>query len=427
MRVKKYLALIFAAILATTMLTACPWEEEEDKTDDAASGTTSGSSPAGEDGNSDPDEGDEGKEEGEEETEAEPQNYTFTVAVDTDDQEAPTNFYMQVDDDPVQSGKSENGKCSFTVSLKPGQEYTYLFWADHADSAEEPESLTSVTYQTGTAAYAANKKGTPDAVKEAVALEPVTTKVTLTDSSNTLESITNEETLTITLQAASTYDVSSGSASNSIEQKITHTFGQSVSTDSAVFQLLNTLSRGNDKEICSFYTLMNTSGGSNDATITFRGLKMTTPLTVDQSETTALDIDLSQESVDWTATAEYAKKKVNDYFYKDNGDPEGTTNSDGGIQNFYLADGKIGDLEAVISDIFHEEEVEFNLEGLNTFNKTLDGVYNFFIVKNDTGSTTSFYIYENDQPVCSIAYGGSNTSYTNFSDTVASKLNKQTT
>ena len=37
MRVKKYLALIFAAILATTMLTACPWEKEEDETDDASS------------------------------------------------------------------------------------------------------------------------------------------------------------------------------------------------------------------------------------------------------------------------------------------------------------------------------------------------------------------------------------------------------
>ena len=37
MRVKKYLAFIFAAILATTMLTACPWEKEEDKTDDASS------------------------------------------------------------------------------------------------------------------------------------------------------------------------------------------------------------------------------------------------------------------------------------------------------------------------------------------------------------------------------------------------------
>ena len=37
MRVKKYLALTLAAILATTMLTACPWEKEEDETDDASS------------------------------------------------------------------------------------------------------------------------------------------------------------------------------------------------------------------------------------------------------------------------------------------------------------------------------------------------------------------------------------------------------
>ena len=37
MRVKKYLALTLAAILATTMLTGCPWEEEEDKTDDSSS------------------------------------------------------------------------------------------------------------------------------------------------------------------------------------------------------------------------------------------------------------------------------------------------------------------------------------------------------------------------------------------------------
>ena len=37
MRVKKYLALTLAAILATTMLTACPWDQEEDKTDDASS------------------------------------------------------------------------------------------------------------------------------------------------------------------------------------------------------------------------------------------------------------------------------------------------------------------------------------------------------------------------------------------------------
>ena len=37
MRVKKYLALTLAAVLVTTMLTGCPWNREEDKTDDASS------------------------------------------------------------------------------------------------------------------------------------------------------------------------------------------------------------------------------------------------------------------------------------------------------------------------------------------------------------------------------------------------------
>lgn len=37
MLVKKYLALTLAAVLATTMLTACPWDQEEDETDDASS------------------------------------------------------------------------------------------------------------------------------------------------------------------------------------------------------------------------------------------------------------------------------------------------------------------------------------------------------------------------------------------------------
>ena len=339
---------------------------------------------------------------------------------------------MQVDDDPVQSGKSENGKCSFTVSLKPGQEYTYLFWANNAASGTEaPQSLTSVTYQTGTAAYAANKKGTPDAVKEAVTLQPVTTKVTLTNTSDSFESKEGDQ-LTITLQAASTYDVSSGSASGSANQEIIHTFSPSnpsAGTDSAVFQLLNTLSRGNDKEICSFYTLVSTTpGSSNEATITFRDLKMTMDLTKNQSETTALDIDLSQPKGAWTATAEYAKKKVNDYFYKDNGDPEGTTSSYDSTQCFYLAEENIDDLKAVISDIFHEN-VTLKIQGGIVFDKTLDGIYNFSITKISSSNPIYFFVFENDQLVCMIAYvsGSSTYGYANFSDTVASKLNKQTT
>ena len=46
MRVKKYLALIFAAILATTMLTACPWDIEDDAASDSSSAPSSSSRPS---------------------------------------------------------------------------------------------------------------------------------------------------------------------------------------------------------------------------------------------------------------------------------------------------------------------------------------------------------------------------------------------
>ena len=53
MRVKKYLALIFAAILATTMLTACPWDIEDDAASDSSSVPSSSSRPSHDGGGSD--------------------------------------------------------------------------------------------------------------------------------------------------------------------------------------------------------------------------------------------------------------------------------------------------------------------------------------------------------------------------------------
>ena len=46
MRVKKYLALIFAAILATTMLTGCPWDIEDDTASDSSGAPSSSSRPS---------------------------------------------------------------------------------------------------------------------------------------------------------------------------------------------------------------------------------------------------------------------------------------------------------------------------------------------------------------------------------------------
>ena len=46
MRVKKYLALLFAAILATTMLTGCPWDIEDDTASDSSGAPSSSSRPS---------------------------------------------------------------------------------------------------------------------------------------------------------------------------------------------------------------------------------------------------------------------------------------------------------------------------------------------------------------------------------------------
>ena len=46
MRVKKYLALTLAAMLATTMLTACPWDIEDDAASDSSSAPSSSSRPS---------------------------------------------------------------------------------------------------------------------------------------------------------------------------------------------------------------------------------------------------------------------------------------------------------------------------------------------------------------------------------------------
>ena len=94
--------------------------------------------------------------------------------------------------------------------------------------------------------------------------------------------------------------------------------------------------------------------------------------------------DLSEDNPKWGATSEYVKDKI-DFFFKDeNGDPEGTEN--GGVYQFYLPSGKIADLEAVISAIFHKN-VELDLTNFGTiFEEVLDNDYTFTIKYNPSGN-----------------------------------------
>ena len=63
MRAKKCVSILVAASLATTMLTACPWEKEEDKTDDASSVPVTSTDTSQDDDSSDSGDDDSGQEE----------------------------------------------------------------------------------------------------------------------------------------------------------------------------------------------------------------------------------------------------------------------------------------------------------------------------------------------------------------------------
>ena len=197
MKLKKWTALALSAALATCMLTGCPWEENEESSDDASGtpGTSQGGGHSGPDdsentgGSTGGDTGDtgggteEGNPDSGEEQEPQPQPYTFNISVNVPDGEpTPKRYYMQVvgDDEVVElkDGKKEN----YTVELLPETKYTCLFWADNATTGDTPSSLTAVSYTAGTAAYAGKITGTPSAITSpniTVNLQPVTTKVSI--------------------------------------------------------------------------------------------------------------------------------------------------------------------------------------------------------------------------------------------------------
>ena len=227
------------------------------------------------------------------------ESYTFTASVNTNGQDMPTRCYMQVCTDyntySVFTGSIQNGQCTFSnVSLPPNQSYTYLFWADNADNNSTPSDLRSVPYTFNTAAYAAKASGTPESVSKtsSITLAPVTTKITLQNTSADFEP-KNDEQLTITLSCAETYNVQSDSVLGSAQHTYTHTFG---SANTAVTRLLDALS-GSGNEVCSFYALK----PGNDVTIGFRDRELKTTLPAAQNGVSTLSVDLSDTS-NWQAT-----------------------------------------------------------------------------------------------------------------------------
>lgn len=296
MKLKKWTALALSAALATCMLTGCPWEENEENSDDASStpGTSQGGGHSGPDdsentgGSTGGDTGDTGggTEEGnpdsgeEQEPEPQPVKYTFNISVTVPDGEPePKRYYMQVvgDDEVVElkDGKKEN----YTVELLPETKYTCLFWAD-TTKGDTPSSLTAVSYNPNTAAYAGKITGKPSdltSTNQTVNLQPVTTKVSI-QCTGIEPSI---DKLTITLNFAESFNVQNMTASGEVQEKSnTATLDAATgnfswgnpdweNTTTRLVQALGRLSRaGDNSNTCTVYTLLPSDLTDEQKTIT---------------------------------------------------------------------------------------------------------------------------------------------------------------
>ena len=353
------------------------------------------------------------------------QTYTFTVSPDivmegdartrtptatTDDQ--PTRCYMQVYDaagvtkvtDRI-AGTSSNDNYTFTVELASNAEYTYLFWADNGN--QDISNLTAVPYQAGTVAYAYHTTGTPEKVTgTTVSLKHTVTKLTLQTTTETSADV--GETVRVTAMCASSYNVAAPANSTFSQQTLVKTFEGPTNVAA-------------NKEVASFYFI--SKDEEQDVDVEFHLLKQTiesVPLAANTH--VYLQGDLSEDNPKWGATKEYVEKQIDYFFKKEDGTSEGTP--DDGVNRFYLPEGNIKDLEAVLSAIFHKS-VELDLtSGFNIFNEVLDDNYTFAIRHNSNSKV--FDIYINENAAYHIYYNSDyNGVYNDFSN-VSDKLNQPT-
>lgn len=312
------------------------------------------------------------------------QTYTFTVSPDivmegeagtrtptakTDDQ--PTRCFMQVYDAtgvtqvtaPIAGTPSnDNGDYTFTTKLFSNTEYTYLFWADNAETPIT--ALQAVPYTAGTVAFSYRTKGMPEEVTgTTVSLEHAVTKLTLQTTTET--SVGAGEAVRVTASCASSYNVAAPARSTFSSQ-----------TAEKVFETATNFT-GENPEVASFYFIPRDE--EQDVDVEFHLLKQTienVPLVTNIH--VYLQGDLSEDNPKWGATSEYAKKQIDRFFKDENGNPKGDDGGDGAY-GFYLPSDRISELEAVIGAIFHEK-VEIRLDGgYKVFDKTLEGDYYFSI------------------------------------------------
>lgn len=259
-----------------------------------------------------------------------------TRATSTED-DAPSRFYAQAVSngtlsDVVEGTKIDDNTYSFTLQVPKDTKSDYMFWADNAIT-EEPTDLRSVPYTMGYIAFAATAQGTPETVGKTVELKHVVAKVTL----KTTTDVTFGDSRTIRLSAscASTYNVQTPSAS-SFE-------GKSISeemTDAGIAA---------NSEVLTTYIIPN----PDDKAVTFSAHDLAQTIDVVHlvaNTNVTLQGDLSEDNPKWGATKEYVEKQIDFFFKKADGTSEGTPV--GGVNRFYLSEGNMADLEAVLSAIF---------------------------------------------------------------------------
>ena len=316
-----------------------------------------------------------------------------TRATSTED-DAPSRFYAQAVSGGtlskvVEGTKINDNTYSFTLQVPKDTKSDYMFWADNATD-NEPTDLRSVSYTMGVIAFAATAQGTPETVGNTVELKHVVAKVTLKTTTN----VTFEDSHTIRLSAscASTYNVQTSSASLAADSEVLTTYIIPNPDDKAVTFSAHDLAQTIDV----VHLVANTN-------VTLQG-------------------DLSEDNPKWGATKEYVEKQIDFFFKNEKGDPVGTPV--GGVNRFYLSEGNMDDLEAVLSAIFHKS-VELDLTRLgNIFEEVLDNNYIFIINNNNYNKYLDILINNNRN--YAVYYDASDeANYQNFS-VVSNKLNQPT-
>lgn len=330
-----------------------------------------------------------------------------TRATSTED-DAPSRFYAQAVSngtlsDVVEGTKIDDNTYSFTLQVPKDTKSDYMFWADNAIT-EEPTDLRSVPYTMGYIAFAATAQGTPETVGKTVELKHVVAKVTL----KTTTDVTFGDSRTIRLSAscASTYNVQTSSAS-SFE-------GKSISEE------MTDAGLAANSEVLTTYIIPN----PDDKAVTFSAHDLAQTIDVVHlvaNTNVTLQGDLSEDNPKWGATKEYVEKQIDFFFKKADGTSEGTPV--GGVDRFYLSEGNMADLEAVLSAIFHKS-VELDLTRFgNIFEEVLDNNY-IFTINNNYNKYLDILINNNRN--YAVYYDASDeVNYQNFS-VVSNKLNQPT-